>query len=327
MATDDALSAFLAQTDASDRPLVSLQPGDISRMSIESFVASAAGTARELASSGDLRLHGDGVVGSTADLAHVGLIATTWQKLVASVGAALEQVKSNRGQLPSDIVRRTTLALNASPSPGSVVLHITPKSSPFVEVAPDGRMPMLDIPRPLADRASEALIDLLGSATSATPASLEALSSTMLELGPRVGSSLLALAQTLEKSEITLDAAWREPEQPTRTAQVTPSSARWIQEFVAGRDLDAEEEVLVGVLRTISDAERWLVEVDESLRRMDATELEPSVISALHVGQRVELVVRTAFREQPDGRTRRTHRILRVGSAAPPTYTGELPQD
>jgi len=288
-------------------------------MSIESFVASASGTARELISNGDLRLHGDGVVGTSADLAHVGLIASAWQKLVSAVGAALEHVKSSRGQLPADIVRRTTLALNASPSPGSVVLHIAPKLSPFVEVAPDGVMPMLDVPRPLADRASEALIGLLGSATSPTPETIDALSATMVEMGPRVGGSLMALAQTLEKSAITLDASWREPEQPTRRAQVTPSIARWIQEFVAGRDLDAEEEVLTGTLRTISDAERWLVEVDESLRRMDATELEPSVVSSFHVGQRVDLVVRTAFREQPDGVTRRSHRILSVRAAQPPT--------
>lgn len=310
MATDSPLERFLAQTEPADYQPGDLAPGDTSRMSIEAFVAGALGTARELVSQGSLRLHGAGVVGTSANLADVGLIASGWQKLVSAVGAAMEDVRSVRGSLPADIVTRTTLVLTASPSPGSVILHLQPKTDPFVEVAPDGEMPLLDVDRPLADRASEALIEFLAGAVSAGPAAFEDLSTSMKEMGPRVGSSLLTFAAALTKSNITLDAAWREPEQPTRRAQITPSDAKWLGDFVAGRDLDAEVLDMVGVLRTVSDAQQWLVEVDSKPLSMDASELAPTQISQFRVADRVNLKVRIALREQPDGRTSATHKIL-----------------
>lgn len=310
MATDDPLARFLARIEPSDDVPERVQPGDTSRMSIETFVAASMGTARELTSEGSLRLHGAGVVGTTAELADVGLIASTWQKLVSAVGGALEDIRSLRGQLPADIVTRTTLVLAASPSPGSVILHLRPKADPFVEVAPDGNMPMVEPDRPLADRASEALIELLSGAVDAGPAALDDLSEQMKIMGPRVGSSLTAFASSLVKSDITLGASWREPEHPTVRAEVTPSTAKWLRDFVLGRDLDADVVDMVGVLRTISDAQNWRVDVDEKPVRMDASELAPDAISRFHVGQRVKLTVRIAMREQPDGRTSATHTIL-----------------
>jgi hypothetical protein len=312
MATDDALQRFLASTEPEDYQPGEFEPGDTSRMSVEAFIASATGTARELSSSGSLRLHGAAVIGNTAALADVGLIASAWQKLVSAVGAALEDIRSIRGQLPADIITRTTLVLSASPAPGSVILRVQPKADPFLEVAPDGAMPLMDEPRPLADKAAEALIKLLAEAVVAGPAALEGLSESMRDLGPRVGSSLLIFADSLAKSNITLGATWREPTHPTLRAEVTPVTAKWLKEFVAGRDLDAEVIEMTGVLRTISDADKWLVEVDDKQLRMDATELDPSSITRFHVSQRVRLSVRTSFREQPDGRTTPSYRILEV---------------
>lgn len=310
MATDDPLGRFLSRVETSDDVPERVQPGDTSRMSIEAFVANSMGTARELASEGSLRLHGTGVVGTTAALADVGLIASTWQKLVSAVGGALEDIRSLRGQLPADIVTRTTLLLTASPAPGSVILHLRPQADPFIEVAPHGEMPMLEADRPLADRASEALIVLLSDAVAAGPESLDELSSALRDMGPRVGSSLTAFASSLMKSDITLGATWREPDQPTKRAEVTPSTAKWLRDFVLGRDLDADVVDMVGVLRTVSDAQSWRVDVDDKPIRMDATELAPGAIGQFHVGQRVKLTVRIAMREQPDGRTSATHTIL-----------------
>lgn len=312
MATDDALQRLLSTTEPEDYKPGDFESGDASRMSVEAFVASTAGTARELMSRGSLRLHGAGVVENTASLADVGLIATTWQRLVSAVGGALEDIRSIRGQLPADIIRRTTLLLSASPSPGSVILHLLPQADPFGEVAPAGVMPLVDEPRPLADRASETLINLLSETAVAGPAGLDHLSGALRDLGPRVGSSLLSFANSLAKSNVTLGATWREPTQPTRRAEVTPTTAQWLKEFVSGRDLDAEVIGMVGVLRTISDSDKWLVEVEEKQLRMDATELPPSSITQFRVAQRVHLSVRTAFREQPDGRTTPNYRILEV---------------
>ena len=315
MATDDPLARILARVEPSDDVPERIQPGDTSRMSIEAFVAASMGTARELASEGSLRLHGAGVVGTTAELADVGLIASTWQKLVSAVGGALEDIRSLRGQLPADIVTRTTLVLAASPSPGSVILHLRPKADPFVEVAPNGLMPMVEPDRPLADRASEALIELLSHAAAAGPDALDDLSEQMKAMGPRVGSSLTTFASSLVRSDITLGASWREPDHATRRAEVTPSTAKWLRDFVLGRDLDADVVEMVGVLRTISDAQNWRVDVDDKPVRMDASELAPDAISQFHVGQRVRLTVRIAMREQPDGRTFATHTILDARAA------------
>ncbi len=321
MVTDDSpLGRLLARTEPSEHQPADFAPGDSARLSMESFVAATSGTARSIRSSGRLRLHGAGVEGAAADLADVGRIATSWQKAVAAVGAALEDIKSIRGALPQDVLRRTALVLDASPAPGSVVLNIMPKANPLAEAEPDGAPRLFDAPRPLADRASEQLIQLLGRAANASLTTLDELSATMMELGPRVGGSLSALGTALEKANITLDAIWREPEHRTVRAEVTPSEARWIQDFVAGRDLDAEEESLSVTLVTISNAERWLVEIGDKRRHMDATDVSPEVVSTLHVGQSVQLLVRTAFREQPDGVTRKSHRILAVSPTdGPPT--------
>lgn len=312
MATNDALQRFLVSTQPEDYQPGDFDPGDTSRMSVEAFIASATGTARELRSRGSLRLHGTGVLGNTAALADVGLIATTWQKLISAVGGALEDIKSIRGQLPVDIITRTTLVLSASPSPGSVVLNLMPQADPFGEVAPAGEMPLLGVPRPLADRASETMIELLAETVTAGSTSLDRISVQLRDLGPRVGSSLLSFADSIAKSNVTLDAIWREPTQPTRRAEVTPSTARWLKDFVSGRDLDAETIEMTGVLRTISDADKWLIEVEDKQLRMDATELPPSSITKFHVSQRVRLSVRIAFREQPDGRTTPSYKILEV---------------
>jgi hypothetical protein len=286
--------------------------GEWGRLSRDSFIASRTVSARAVGSEGDLRLHGVGVEMNSADLSAVGSIATAWQRAVAATGAALEQVKTLRGALPSDLLQRTALVLNASPQPGSVVLHIEPKVSPLLEAEPEGDVPMIEPSRPLADRASQHLIELLGRAGSGPLAAADELSEDLRALGPRVGAALSGLAQVLDRANIALDASWAEPEAPTVRASVTPSDARWIAQFVAGRGLDAEEQQVRGTLRTISDRERWLVEVGDDDLRMDASELDPSVAAMWHVGSDVTLTVRVASTQRPDGTTRTTMKILAV---------------
>lgn len=317
MATDDRSTEWYLRQAAAAASEDSVVPsrGDWGRLSRDAFIASLDVDARSVRSTGDLRLHGVGVEMNTADLTAVGAIATAWQKAVSATGAALEQVKTLRGVLPADVVLRTALVLNASPTPGSVVLHVEPKASPLPEVEPKGDVPMVDRARPLADRASEQLIRLLERAAAGELADTDGLSQELRTLGPRVGGAISGLAQVLDRANITLDATWAEPETPTVRASVTPSGAKWITQFVAGRGLDAEEQEINGVLRTVSDRERWLVEVGEEDIRMDASELEPSVAAEWHVGARVLLTVRVSQTERPDGTTRRSMTILNVAPA------------
>ena len=318
MATSDySLEWFLARTsETTPDELSTPGQGEWGRLSRDAFIANRMVNARAQHSEGDLRLSGVGVEMNSAELTAVGAIATAWQKAVSAAGAALEQVKSLRGSLPADVVQRTILTLNASPQPGSIVLHLEPKASPLLEAEPNGDVPMVDAVRPLADRASETLIELLEQATTTDITETERLSENLKSLGPRVGSAVASLAQILERSNITLDASWEEPETPTVRASVTPTTAKWISQFVAGRGLDSEVQEISGVLRTISDRERWLVEVAEDELRMDAGELDPSIAASWHVGDTVTLTVRVAITERPDGSTRTSRRILAVDSSA-----------
>ena len=86
MATGDPLERFLAQTEPSDYRPGDFEPGDSSRRSIEAFVAQGMGTARELSSEGALRLHGVGVVDTTAELADVGLGVVVAHRASGGVG-------------------------------------------------------------------------------------------------------------------------------------------------------------------------------------------------------------------------------------------------
>ena len=122
----------------------------------------------------------------------------------------------------------------------------------------------------------------------------------------------MSFADSLLRSDITMTAMWREPQRSTRRAEVTPTAARWIRGFVSGRELDAEDDQMVGVLRTISDTEPWLIELEGQAVRMNASKLAAAAIGQFHVGQNVMLTVRTTIREQPDGRTYAAHKILEV---------------
>lgn len=288
---------------------------DWSRQSVEAFITQRTGTIRAQHSHGTLRLHGAGVQEHAAELGQVGLITAAWQKAVSATGAALERVYTLRGALSAEITRRTTLLLSASPAAGSIVLHVEPQSAPMEEVEPEGNISMIDTPRPLADRASETLIKVLADFSTTNPVVDDGLATSLRELGPRVGSSLTNLAQAISRSRITIDASWVEPGAATVSASIDPAAAKRMRAFVAGRGLDAEEQTITGTLRTVSNAERWLVELPTGeTERMGATELPAEEVEKWHVGAIVELRVRVALREQPDGNVRRTFTILSLAA-------------
>ncbi|RZS89887.1 hypothetical protein EV189_1664 [Motilibacter rhizosphaerae] len=315
MATDEASDRLFALSrEYANQGQIAQESGDWGRLSREALLRRADLNVREQLSEGDLRIHGPAMLGHSAELGAVGAIALGWQRAVSAVGAGLEQVKSVRGTLPADVVQRTALLLQAAPAPGSVVLHIAPKAIALDEVEPAGALQLYERPRPLADRASEVLISLLRRIVDVAPSDIEPVTEELTELGPRVGSSLSSLALALDRTNLTLDAAWREPERATVRATVTPSGAKWMREFIAGRGLDAEQLRVRGNLRTISDRERWLVEVGDRALRMDASELTPAAVAEWRVGDLVDLLVRVSQVERPDGAVRRDYAILGLSS-------------
>jgi len=307
------LSWFLNQSNSNilDQPLTT-DAAELGRMSVEAMVIKQEGSARSIRSEGSLRISGDGVIGNSAPLDVVGKIALAWQKAVITIGASIEGIRSPLGKVPKEIGLRTRLNLVASPSPGSIILRVSPLQDPLTESEPNGNRTMIDAPRPLADQAVNSLIDLLNEANNSRPSDLDDFANHVQSLGPRVGSAVVQFVREIDKGNLTLEAFWREPQAAAIFTRIDASGARFIATFIEGRELDGVEETLVGTLATVSVSERWLVELEDGAVHMDASGLSSEVPAQWRVGQRVKLSVLITIREQPDGATRRKFTILNV---------------
>lgn len=283
--------------------------GDLGRMSFEAMISQREDPREAISSHGRLRLFGAGVAGHSADLDDVGRVATLWQRCVSAVGASLEGSRSQVGRIPDMVSARTRLQLSAAPAPGSIVLNVAPKAAALDEVSPAGVRQIFDVPRPLADRASDELIDLLSSASSAGP-NADDLSIKLRELGPRVATSIRALAEVLERAHFDIDVSWTEPELPTRRATVPAGTSGWLREFVTGRALDATEETVAGDVRTVSDVAKWQISTPEGLVSIDASSLDSQLVRSVRVGQAVRILVRVRIIERPDGNSTTTREAI-----------------
>lgn len=313
----------LRQQYTPDEAVSSYEPGDLSRLGVEAIVRREMGTARSVRSSGTLRFTGTGVEGHSANLDDIGNLSSAWQKAVTATGAALEQVKSVRGKFSASVLLRTQLVLTASPLPGSVMFMLEPKQSPMDEAEPDGQTTTEELaPRPLADRASERIVDFLTASTDTGMETGDEIARQLRELGPRVGGAVNALANEIDKSNVTLEVSWREPAKPTRRVSVNPSKAKFIREVVEGRGLDAEPEALAGQLQTISSRQRWAIETVDGLVQFDATELREVESRRWKVGDWVEVEASVAIRERGDGRMDRRHTAISIRAAEPQAISG-----
>lgn len=330
MATSDQLPdvtdllARLREQHAVDESASSYEPGDLSRLGVEALVRRETGTARTLRSSGILRFTGAGVAGHSANLDDIGSLSSAWQKAVTATGAALEDVKSARGRFSASVVLRTQLVLSASPLPGSVVFVLEPKQSPIRESEPDGNASLSEelAARPLADRASERLVEFLAVGAAPGPEVADEIAQQLRALGPRVGGAVNELAHAIDRSNVTLEVAWREPARPTRRASMNPSGAKFIREVVEGRGLDAEPEKLLGTLQTISNRQRWVIDTADGLVWFDASNLSPADRHLWNVDDWVEVEATVAVRERGDGRMDRTHTATAIRAAEPGTLPG-----
>lgn len=296
------------------------EPGDLSQLGIEALLRKRQGTPRSLHSSGTLRFTGAGVDGHSANLDDIGHLSTAWQKAVTATGASLEDHKTARGRVPAAVSLRTQLVVTASPLPGSVVLQVAPKQSPLEEVEPHGQTTTEELAqRPLADRASERLVEFLAVSADPNAGDGDEIARQLRALGPRVSGAVSALAQAIDKTNVTLEVSWREPARRPRRVQVNPSNAKFIAEVVEGRGLDAEPVTLTGELKTISSLQRWAIETDAELVQFDASELPSGELHRWNVDDRVEVSATVALRERGDGRVDRKYTATAVRAAPLPT--------
>lgn len=312
-----SLKALLAAVP-DDHPGLNWTVSDLNRLSIEGFIASRDGDARSEISRGELRLHGPVVEDHAADLADVSRIGLAWQRAVDSVAASLEGWKGVRGKVPEGIASRSRLQLTASPAPGSLVLELAAKASPTIEVDDaTGTRPLVDPQRPLADRATERLIVLCHSLAHGEPSDDEPNAAELESLGPRAASAVRSLADAVATSHIDLDASWREPGTPEVRAAWTSGEARRVREFVKGRALDAEIEVVTGIVHTVSDVQAWVVTIEGVDERIETRGLPLSASKNVRTRDEVTLRVATALRERPDGTTGISRRAVELISVVP----------
>lgn len=318
MATDSPLRRLMAARATSVTPAPWETADDLARISLESMMSSRHGDVRDLESTGVLRLSGAGVLGSQAEIDRVGAFAVAWQRAVTSIGASLEGFRSARGRLSSEIVTRTKLLLVAPPSGGSVVLEVAPKVHGVDDGVADGLRPLFGASTPLADRAVTSLLELLANLAKAELADLDEAASRMRDLGPRVAGSVRVLAESLAEGSLDVEASWREPGEATRRASVTASQASWIRRFIDGQELDAEEDFMTARALTVSNWERWLLEVDGEVARVNASTLDLEEVRRVRPGDQIKLRVRTFVTLQPDGTHKTRHEALEVVEVTPP---------
>ena len=142
---------------------------------------------------------------------------------MTSAGAALEGNKSIRGKLPDEIMRRTNLALVASPGRGSVVLEFSPVASTEAEERyPGGELTFEGPKQPLVQRAVEVALGVIDLAAIEDPLAVPA---NLAELGPRVAAKALELAELAAAGRFDVDMTWDEP--GARAGVAEPVRARW----------------------------------------------------------------------------------------------------
>lgn len=257
---DEAIDYLLSLGDG-ELDVSSWEPGELSRRGLEAIVRQAEGDSRRRHSSGSLRMFGRGVEGNSVSLDAVSRITGLWQRALSNIGATLEHISQKAGRLPQSVLDRTELCLVAAPGAGSVVLKVEARQEPLNEMHGKGNNSLFASRRPLIDRSSEVLLDLLElSSQIENETAREELRGTLVELGPRVAGSVLLLSKSLNHSNIDLDANWEEPDMSSRRSSISSEQSAGLARFIEGSKLDAVTETIRGISVTVSTSERWLIQ-------------------------------------------------------------------
>lgn len=253
----DSFLAELAEAPAEHFPDWE-DASDLARLHVQEFARGQVGGFELSRSRGSLRLTGPGVRGHALNLVDAGLILASFQTLVTSAGASKQGVTNPRGRVPAEVVARTRLLLNASPQPGSVVLDFEPASNEAQERYPGGQAPLEEI-TPLIEDSIDIAFEVLKLASSPE---VDVLAEERFpEWGPRVASAARELAEVASKAGLDINAAWERPSAGRQRVRVTSSQLAQLREILQRRGLDSRDEVLEGILRTVSDRRKIELEV------------------------------------------------------------------
>jgi hypothetical protein len=269
-------------------------PDDLSRISIEALIAEGA-LGRTLPSHGTIRVTGDGLAGASARVSEVARVMTEFRRLATAVGAALQGDKELGRRPNADIRRRTDLLLTASPGPGSIILSLTPASSPITETGyGGGQVDMfaeLETQDQLLDTAIGATIDVFAAGNDIGPAPAESVFVRQLgQMGPRTASAVRDLSKTLNRARFDLEIDWQQPARATRRVKVSATTAAHIAATVENANLDEQPIPLVGEYLTVSSVQSWLIRQDDGeALTVKLGHLNENEIHGLGLGMRVRI--------------------------------------
>jgi hypothetical protein len=263
---DRMQAAILAAVTDDDTPAWST-PDDLSRISVEALIADDS-LGRTLPSRGNIRLSGDGVTGASARVSEVARVMAGFQRLATAVGAAQQGDKALGRQPNADVRRRTDLLLSASPGPGSIILTVTPATSPITETGhAGGKVGMfaeLETDDQLLDTAIGAAIDVFSAGNDIGPSPAQSrFVQQLTEMGPRTASALRDLSKTLDRAGFDVEIDWQQPSHATRRVTVSATAAAYIAATVENANLDEQPVQIVGEYLTVSSVQSWLIRQDD----------------------------------------------------------------
>ncbi|QCH22639.1 hypothetical protein [Mycobacteroides salmoniphilum] len=289
-------------------------PDDLARIGIEALIA-ADPLGRTLASRGNIRITGDGVTGSSARVNDVARIMTGFQRLATAVGAAHQGDKTLGRQPNADVKRRTDLLLTAAPGPGSIILTVTPRTSPIAETGhAGGKVGMfaeLETDDQMLDTAVAAAIEVFTAGNDIGAAPQDSTFVRRLgDMGPRTASAVRDLAKTLDRAQFDVDITWRQPACATRRVTVTAAAAAYMAATVEHANLDEQSVEIIGEYLTVSAVSSWLIQragTDNDTVTVKLGRIDPSQTRGLAVGDRVRITAIMKIETSPGGNTKTTY--------------------
>jgi hypothetical protein len=287
-------------------------PDDLSRISVEALTADEP-LGRTLPSHGNIRISGDGVTGASARVSEVARVMTGFQRLATAVGAAQQGDKTLGRQPNADVRRRTDLLLRASPGPGSIILTLTPATSPITETGhANGMVGMfteLETEDQLLDTAVGAAIDVFAAGNDIGPSPAESrFVQQLAQMGPRTASAVRDLSKALERARFDVEIDWQQPSRATRRVTISATAAAYIAATVENANLDEQPVQIIGEYLTVSAVSSWLIQQDDAdTVTVKLGQIGRDQARGLAVGDRVRIDAVMKVETTPGGAVKTTY--------------------